>query len=289
VADIYVELQNELYMTLSRQKTTGAGRFVFTNMSSGTYKIKVLVMGTNYLEQVKDVQILNLLQGSSDQEFVDFHLKLDPRKVTVGSNGQPENIFVQDGIPDSAQKLYRNGAELLSKGDEKGLLEIEKAIQLSPNYFDALNRASAEYVKRKEFAKALPHLVKEIDINRRSFSSFYNLAYVCYQLNHRAEAVEAARGATIVKPDSINAHILYGTVLRINGNYDQAVQSLLKAKSLGKDSSVGEIYWQLALVYQKQGRKKEQADALESFLKAEPKAEKAELIKKLIAQLREEK
>lgn len=289
VSDIYVELMNDLYFTVSRQRTTGSGRFVFSNISEGTYKVRVFVSGTNYLEQIKDVQILNLLRGSSDQVFVDFYLKFDPRRVTLGSNGLPENIFVQEGISESAQKLFKNGSDLLSNGNDKGFDEIEKALQISPNYFDALDRISTEYVRRKEYRKALPYLIRAIDINRRSFSSFYNLAYVCYQLNHRPEAVEAARGAVIIKPDSVNAYLLYGTVLRLNGNYDKAEQALLKAKSLSKDSPISDVFWQLALLYQKQGRKREQADSLEAFLRAEPKAENAALIKKLIIQLKEGK
>lgn len=289
VSDIYVELTNELSMTVARYRTTGNGRYEFTNLTSGSFKVKVLTTGTDYLEQIQDVQIINIFAGASDQQIVDFHLKFDPRKVALGSGGLPEEIFVQDNIAESARKLYRNGMDMLSNKQDKGLLEIEKALKISPHYFDALNKLGKEYVERKEYEKSLPYLIKAIDINQRSFSSFYGLAYACYQLNQKPEALEAARAATIIKPASVNAQLLYGTILRISSNYEKAEQVLVKAKNLSKKTPVAAIHWQLALLYNKINRNKEAADELEMFLKIQPKTQDAEQIKDLIAKLRTEK
>src|SRR5215813_12057317 len=49
-ADIYVELQNEMFMSLGRVRTTGSGRFSFTVANPGNYVIKVLTSGTNFQE-----------------------------------------------------------------------------------------------------------------------------------------------------------------------------------------------------------------------------------------------
>lgn len=289
ISDIYVELMNELSVTITRYRTTGNGRFEFTNLSSGSFKIKVLTTGTDYLEQVQDIQIVNVFAGASDQQFVDFHLKFDPRKITLGSGGLPEEVFVQDKIPDSARSLYRKGIDQLANKQDKGLLDIEKSIQIFPDYFDALNRLGKEYVERKEYVKALPYLVKAIDVNQRSFTSFYALAYACYQLNQKTEASEAAKAATIIKPNSINAHLLYGTVLRLDRNYEKSEQSLLKAKALSKKNPVAGIHWQLALLYNKLARNEEAANELEIFLKIQPKSPDAQQIRELIVKLRVEK
>lgn len=284
VSNINVELINANFSTVSRQRITN-GRFMFSGIAPGSYKVKVLTLGTNFLEQEEDVQLLAMLRNGSDQVFIEIYLKFDPRKVTLGSGGVPEEVFAQE-IPQQARKHYQKGLEQLADKKDKGLTELEKAIQIFPNYFDALNRLGTEYVQRKEYLKAFPHLIKAIDINQRSFSSFYALGYAAYRINHLPEAMEATRAATIIKPDSIMAHWLYGTILRINGSYAKAEKELLQAKSLNKDKPFPEIHWQLALLYNKLGRNKEAAVELEAYLKTQPNLTNKKEIQDLVGKLK---
>lgn len=285
VPNIDVELQNELMITVSRQRTSSAGLYRFSNISAGSYKVRVLTVGTDYLDQTQDVQIVNLVQGGSDSQYLDFRLRFDPRKVSLGSGGLPEEVFAQEGITKEAEKRYRKGIELLAEKKDAGLIELEEAIKLFPNYFYALNRLGKEYVQRREFRKSLEYLIRAIDINQKSYSSYYALGYACYQLNEIPEAIEAARAATILKPGEVNAHLLYGTILRINGNYELSEKSLLQAQKLSK-KPVSQIHWQLALLYNKANRNKEAAEQLEIYLRLEPNTPDKDKILSTIEKLR---
>lgn len=284
VADVYVELQNDLYSTIGRVKTNRAGQYTFTGMGRGAYQIKVDTFGTNFLSQTQRVEVVNVYPTSSDAVYLDFYLKFDKRKVNAGITGVTEAIFVQE-IPEEASKSFKKGLKEINDKNEDGFADIEKALTIFPTYFDALNVLGTEYVKRKQYEKSLPYLIKAIDVNQKSFSSFYALAYACYQLNHLAEAIKAARASTIIQPSSINAQLLYGTVLRMDGSYEKSEAALLQAKKLNKNDPIGEIYWQLALLYNKIGKNKEAADNLELYIKYSPnipnKTEVTELIKKL--------
>lgn len=287
VSDVYVELQTEHYSTISRVRTNSSGRFSFTVTRQGNYNVRVLASGTNYLDAIEPVEIVTMTRTASDNVYLDIYLKFDKRKVDSGVSGITEAVFVQE-VPEEARKLYKSGVKSLGDNDDKGFDEIERALKIFPDYYEALNTIGREYVQRKEYRKSLPYLIKSIDTNQRSFSSFYALAYACYQLNHRREASEAARAATILQPNSINAQLLYGTVLRIDGSYEKAEKALLQAKSLNKNNSVAEIYWQLALLYNKLGRNQEAAIELETYLKILPNASNKEDIKNLIAKLRKD-
>ena len=245
VSQIYVEILNELYVTLKRVKTDSSGRYYFSGLSSGTFKVKVLTFGTNYLEQTQDATVVNFGAGngrvSSDNIYLDFYLKLDPRKINITNNQSSTVIFAQD-VPEKARTLYKKGVDQLDEKKLSGLEYLEQAIQIFPNYYDALDRLGVEYVKQKEYEKSIPHLIKSIDINRRSFTSFYALGVACFNLNKINEALEAMRAATVLNPQSINAKIWYGRLLRINGSYDFAEKTLIQAKTFTNKSPVAEIH-----------------------------------------------
>lgn len=287
VSDVYVELQNELYSTLARVRTTSSGRFSFTVTRQGNYIIKVLAGGTNYSDHTEAVEIVNITRSSSDNVYLDVYLKLDKRKINAGIIGITEAVFVQE-VPDEARRLYNSGIKAVGNNDKTGFEKIEEALKIFPNYYDALNSLGREYVERKEYQRSFPYLIRSIEVNQRSYSSFYALGYAAYQLNQLPEALEAARAATIIQPNSINAQLLYGTVLRLNKDYEKAEKTLLQVKNFSKENPVAEVHWQLALVYNKLNRNKEAADELETYLKIRPEASNKKEIKDLIVKLKKD-
>ncbi len=285
VSDVYVELLNELYSSISRVRTDSSGRFSFVGVSSGHFNVKVLTIGTNYLEYTEGVDVVNVFQGSSDSVYVNIYLKFDPRRVNTGLTGVTDTVYVQD-IPVEAEKLYKKGVKLLDGQTDSGFFEIDAALQIFPTYFDALNTMGKQYTQRKEFQKAIPYLVRSVDVNNRSYSSFYALAYCAYKLNYFKEAIDAAKAATVIQPRSVNALLLYGTILRINGNFKDAEKPLKTAAEISKDTPVAEIHWQLALLYNRLSRNKEAVTELETYLKLMPDAPNKKEIEALITRLK---
>ena len=285
--DLYVEFQNENYYAVARVRTDSSGRFSFRGFPGGRYYVKVITSGTNYLEHTETVEVGTMgTRSGSESVYLEINLKVDKRKVVSGVSEVTEVVFAQE-VPEEARKLYKRGMKDLQKADT-GLNELEKALKIFPTYFDALNAIGREYVLRKEYQKSLPYLIKAIEVNERSFSSFYALAYACHQLNHKIEALEAARGATILQPNSLNAQLLYGMLLRLDRSYEKAEAALLEAKKLSKDRPVSEVHWQLALLYNKVGRNKEAASELETYLHLQPDARDRKEIEALITKLRKE-
>lgn len=286
VRDLYVELQNENYFSIARTRTDSAGRFSFIGVSAGRFNVRVMTSGTNYVEQTESVDLVNVMRNVGDAVYLEIVLKFDKDKMKSGLAEITDAIFVQD-VPDEARKLYRKGLKDLEKGDV-GFNEIEGALKIFPTYFDALNTLGTQYVSRKEYQKSLAYLIRAIDVNQRSFSTYYALAYACYELQHRQEALEAARAATVLQPKSFNAQLLYGTLLRLDHSYEKAEVALTEAKKLSKNRPVPEVHWQLALLYNKLGRNEEAADELETYLKLQPDAPDREGIRNTIARLRKD-
>jgi tetratricopeptide (TPR) repeat protein len=280
---------NDTYSTLKRVKTDGSGRFSFYGLSSGTFVIKVSPYGTNYLEETQSATIINNNIGgstSSDSIYLDIYLKLDKRKTN--NEFQPASaVFIQE-VPAAAKDYYKKALVQLEKSKQAnlGLENLKKALEIFPDYYDALNRLGFEHVRQNQYFEALPYLIKAVQLNQRSFSSFYALGIAALNLKQMKEATEAFRLATVINSQSVFAQFQYGRALRISGNYKEAEQALLKAKSLDKDLALPELYWQLGLLYEKHGRYKEAADELETYVKIQSDIPNLQQIKDLIGKLR---
>ena len=282
VENVYVELLSETDSVIQRTKTNSAGRFTFSGGFAGRLTIKVLPFGTGLMEQTQEVEILQT-RNRTDTAYIDITLRYDKRGRQSASE-KSGVIFVQD-IPAAAKKSYEDGMADLAKHQDKGLEELQRAIDTFPNYFDALDSLGKEFMSRKMWEKAYPYLLRAVDINPRSFSTYYSLAYAFYQMKQYPAALEAAKATTLLVPASVDAQLLYGTILRITGSYTEAEKTLLQANSLAKKMN-GEVHWQLSLLYNRLNRNQETINELETFLKLVPDSPDKNKIRDLIAKLK---
>jgi tetratricopeptide (TPR) repeat protein len=283
VQNLYVELINEVDSVIQRTKTNASGRFSFVGVPPGRLTVRVLTFGTNFMEQTQEIEIIKT-RNNSDVNYVDINLRYDQRNRGPEVDVPTGVIFVQD-IPPDARTSYLKGISDFAKEPEKGLSEIEEAVRIFPNYFEALNWLGKEYVSRRNYEKAYPYLLRAIDVNQRSAPTYYSLSYAFYQLKQYPAALEAARATTLLVPASVHAQLLYGTILRITGSYAEAETALLKANSLAKKMNA-EAHWQLSLLYNRLNRNQETINELEAFLLLVPNSPDKNKIRDMIAKLK---
>jgi tetratricopeptide (TPR) repeat protein len=286
VPDLWVELQNEFNMSYAKARTSNAGRFTFTGMRPGRYQIKVYTTGTDFEEKTETIEIVSVVRNATDGVYVDLNLSYRKGKDT-GSR-KSGMVFGQD-VPAAARQLFKTGVSLLEKNEYAAAVEqLEQAIKIFPDYYDALDALGCHFVRNKEYLRSLQPLIKAVGLNPRSFSSYYSLGYAAFKLDQLREAAEASLAATVLQPDSLNAQLLYGTVSRLSGSNDIAMASLRKAEKLSRQSPVAEVHWQLALLLNKLKRNKEAAEQLETYLKIEPNAPNKKQVESLIAKLKQQ-
>ena len=281
IADLYVELLNDVDSVMQRTKTDSSGRFMFQRLTSGTFQIKVQTYGTSYIGQTKRVQI----ERNRAFEQVDFVLGTQKTASMTATAGA---VFVQE-VPEQARREYERGAALLQTPEQRkeGLETLKKAIELFPAYFAALELLGAEYVKQQEYEPAIPVLTKAIEVNKRAYQSFYALSVAQYSLKQLPQAVESMRRAITLNQKSVNANLWLGMLLRQTEKLNEAETYLKQANQLAASKSP-DAHWQLALLFNQLKRYKEAADELELFLKSQPEAKDTELIKKLIQRFRQQ-
>jgi Tfp pilus assembly protein PilF len=292
VVDTYVQLLDENGTTITQTRTNGSGRYAFYGLSSGRFKIKVFPVGTDYMEQVQEVQVspVSAIPGSGgDNQTVDFYLRLRDG-ANRGPFSVPGAIFAQE-VPDAAKKFYELGiSELRQKNEAAGFENLKKALDVFPNYFLALDRLGTEYAARGRsnpnyFEAARILLTKALEVNPRSFSSMFGLGFTQYHQGMIKEAVDNLERAITVYNDSPNAFLWLGIAQKRVGKLVQAEASFKRANELSKGKEA-DVHWQLGGLYSDQKRYAEAAAELELFLKNKPDARDADKIKELIAQLK---
>ncbi len=281
IADLQVELLNDVDSILQRTKTDSSGLFVFRGLANGIYQVRVQTYETNFVGQTQRVQ----LERTRAFEQLDFTLSM---KKSASLSASPGAVFVQE-VPEQARKEYERGAALIKKNDQQkeAVAALKNAVDLFPLYFDALELLGVEYVKQQKFEPAIPLLNKAIEINSRSYPSLYALSVAQYNLKQMPLAIESMRRAITLNQKSSGGHLWLGMLLRQTDKLEEAETYLKQADHLA-GSKLPDAHWQLALLYNQLKRYGEAADQLELFLKTEPDAKDTELIKKLIQRFRQQ-
>ena len=284
--DANVELLDDLSRIVQRQRTETSGRYFFSGMPSGRYTIRVKPYQTDYEEQDQDVEIQNFTTQGIDgerrtsgfaNEQRDFYLRL--RRGVTGVTG---TVFVQD-VPPDARKLYEKAVkDLNDKKQNEGIAGLKAAIEKFPKYFAALERLGSLYAELKYYEASAILLKAATNENPRSSRAWYGLAYSLNGLKQDDEALTAVLKALEIFPDSTDALLLSGVLLRQNKKFDEAEKNLLRAKEVSP-VKIPLVHWHLALLYGYDlKRYSEAAKELKTFLKVQPNSKDEEKIKTLI-------
>lgn len=289
VPDVTVELQNDLYVTIQRTRTSPSGGYRFVNVPGGRLRVRVQPYGLDFEPQEIDFEIVNfsrnngsggLQRSGFSNEQQNFNLRL---KKGTNPDAVAGVLFAQE-VPKEAEKLYSRAVEdLAAQREAEGLAGLRSAIEAFPKYFLALDRLGNEYVRLKHFAAAEVLLSLAADVNSKSFRTLYALAYARHSLSLFPDAIAAAEKALELNANDGNSLYVLGSSQRHLKKYDAAEKTLVKAKALPEFPP--HIHWELALLYGNNlKRYGDAATELKAFLKAQPETKDAELIKQLITE-----
>lgn len=284
VSGVRVSLLDENYQPTYTAFVDPGGRFTIKGIRSGRYIVRIDTTGTPYQELQTgwlELQSLRQLGGGREVYPVDLVLKFRPGskpKVNFGTT------FAQD-VPPAARSEFEWAAKRLkgSKRDQ-AIASLKKAVELFPDYFDALELLGTEYVKSAQYDAALSVLQHAIDVNGRAPRSLYALGVTYLKLNRLPEAVETLEKSLKLDASNPNAQMMLGLALGNNRQFAEAEEAFRNALQIG-GAGVAEAHFYLAGIYDKQQRYAEAARELEMYLKESKDISDPEKIRAMIAKL----
>lgn len=289
--DIDVELLDQYYRLLARQKTSTDGRYEFGNLGDRRFFIRVYAFRYDLEDETREVNLFSVVsvpgQTGSSFNVEDFYLQ--PKKG--GLREKELSVIYAQEVPKEAEKFYKQAVEDFSKKREtEGFNNVQEALRIYPIYYRALQLFGQQLLVRDRFMDAAQVFVKAVEVNPRSAMSLYYIGLCFSKLgrDYFKAALTALSEAEKQAPDSVAVLLLMGSIERQLGKFTEAEQHLLAAKKKSRVKNP-EIHKELAQLYANDlKRYGAAADALEDYLSATKMSdEEVSNTKKVIANLRQ--
>lgn len=284
VSGVRVSVIDENFQPIYTAFVDSGGRFNLKGIKQGRFVVRIETTGTPYQEysQQLELQALRRLGGNEDV-VVDIILKY---KKGEGPQGKGGTVFAQD-VPKAAQKEMERGVKnLKDNNSDQAINSLKKAVEIFPDYFEALERLGMEYIKVGQYNEAISVLTRATEINKRASRSLYALGVANLKLSRLPQAIEWLNKSEQVESNSPNTQMMLGLAYGNSGSFDQSEAAFKKALQYGGDAAA-EAHYYLTGLYNKQERYREAWQELELFLKDAKNVKDPAQIKAMIANLKE--
>jgi tetratricopeptide (TPR) repeat protein len=216
-------------------ETDGTGRFRFSNLQRGYYKVILNVPGFRPAQQDADLQVVF-------RAFLMFEL------ASLSSGPMPLLDVIDARAPAEAREELIRGREALSrKSNEDAVGHLQRAIDVYPAFYEAhlllgttlmdardwqkaetafkraveLKAGSASanillgevYWRQKRNDEAEKALLDGLKLDDKSWHGYFTLARLYWDLGNIAKAGPAIGRTLQLKPDFAEAHLLAGNIL----------------------------------------------------------------------------
>ncbi len=247
--------------TVIRVDVDRAGEFEFRNVRPGSYWMTVGLTGFRDIR--RSVEVRPSLADSDGRISVRVELPPDARDlsqqtVTVG----------QLEIPSEAIREFLRARD--AGGDTEKVREhLERAIEIAPNFAEALNNLGTTYHRDGDYSRSIELFQRALAADPESFQAQVNLGGSLLADVQLERALEENRRALDLRSDSSLANSQMGMTLFFLRRDQEAIPYFEKVKQLDRFSlNTPELF--LSGIYLRNGDPERAADELEEFLEKLP-------------------
>ncbi len=258
--------------------TTEQGRFEFSGIPEGGYSLSAKSMADSSLvSETVDTDTNNTATGNLQ---VNLTLRRESNGSAVrSSNGVISAAEAEQKVPKEARRAFRDGVRFRRANEpDKALANYGRAVEIYPEYFQALAERGDLLVTERRLAEALSDFERALKINPRYGPALRGAGYCKLESREFAEAADYLEKATTAQPDNANIYLLLGIAYLESDRLEPARLALFKALSFNTQHEL-RAYIYLGNLYARGRQYKEAAEMLQKYLEANPKASDAEEIK----------
>lgn len=261
------------------------GAFTFRRLNAGTYRL-IVDAGKEFEPAGETIDIIDSpLRNRRAGQIVSVQIQLQLKRED--GTGKPGTVNAAlAAIPIRARELYEKALASAKAGERKRAVEqLKQAVSIYPKFTLALNELGVQYLNLGETEKAAEALRSALALEPDAFVLRLNYGIVLLQRRRFAEAEAELGHALRLSDASFAAHLYRGRALIGLVRYEEAERECLRALALGGEAArMAHRY--LGAIYIERGENARAVEALETYLRLDPKAVEAAQIRGLIKQLR---
>ncbi|HEU0184468.1 MAG TPA: tetratricopeptide repeat protein, partial [Blastocatellia bacterium] len=281
---VFIETNNGLKREML---SDDQGNYEFRGLGGGRYRLSAI--NPNEPKQYSEPAESDTGRAAVSNRFqVDIYLRLPQHDTETTYNpGVVNAAEAAQNIPKAARKAYDQGVRLQKENQqEKAFIAFNQAIELYPEYFQALTERANLLMGGGQLAKAAADFERALRLNEKYVPALRGLGYCQIQQKQFEAAVSNLERAFAMDPKVPLTLLLLGYANLSLNRYEPAKQCLEEALKLGPESAArAHVY--LAEVFANEQKFKEAADSIRRYLNLKPDAADAANLRKMESDWRE--
>jgi tetratricopeptide (TPR) repeat protein len=260
------------------------GQFVFQRVPTGDYIVETFE--TDMYEATETSVAVYPSNPSEPRPttvtvFVDLPAKPDPERVAPGEVMADVDL----NVPKKALKYYQSGMQKLGKGEsEKGMAELQTAIDIFPNYYAARLELGRELRFKKRYSEALDVVEPLAQIAPRRAEPRIERGIILLSLKRHEDAITELEAALRIAEASWAGHLYLGWAL-LEQDEVKAAPHFERALEIDEHKAA-RAHLALARLAEEKGQRLVALSHLDAYLQLAPNADDTEATRKLATRLR---
>ncbi len=270
-----VELRSAADELLRQTRRLVGGTVRFKDLASGIYRVCLLAKGRRKCESVD-------LTPAPDQELAEFTKELRVPDGAVPEPGPPVVDVRALAVPREAlRELQQSNSDQTAGDEEAAVRHLKRAIEIYPDYAEALNNLGAFYYRKGEYEQATRAFLRVTELDPRFAVGWRNLGNCMLASGKFDKAAQANGRAVSLDPEDVVAVSQLGLSYYYLRNYQEAKKYFKRVYDL--DPAFGDSP-QLYLAHIAMGERSfdEALEYFRNFLQYHPNSPRAPAVRETL-------
>ena len=255
-----------------------SGRFIFTGLRRGAYRVTAEGDGRLFETTSVDVDISSI--GSGAQVYA--NITLTAKQEALGASAPAEEVDAS--VPAPAREKYRQGVKSAAEGKtEQAAKLFAEAVEAHERFYAARMALAEQLYKLKRYDEAVAAYRKASELEPERSAPYVGVGVTLVAQGRYEEGVRLLRGIVELDKNLPAPYLSLGYAEMMLGDYAAAEGHLLRAVELGRPP-LARVY--LANVYEQTNDPARAAAQLEAYLKENPDSPQKEGVRAALDKLR---